>query len=143
MITTLPYKFLLVLPAAEGRYQWHRFWERHMLWAGVEAKDPNVKFGMLLKSRELTYRVDIGRDYFRPDSLHWSRNSVRDRIKKAFPGAKIAKLPKGSVIVMMWSNSLYWLDDKQARRVMESWNGRPGEPRSLWRSAVSTFKWSA
>jgi hypothetical protein len=141
-MTTLPYKFAIVLPTVEGRYQWHRFWEKHKLWAGVEAKDPHIRYGMLLKDKERTYRIDICRDYFRPDSTHWARSSVRRKVRKIFPEVELVKLPKVSTIVLIWSNSLYWLDDKKARLAMESWDGRPGESRSLWRFAASLPKWS-
>ena len=141
-VITHPYKFAIVIPAIEGRYRWHRFWERRKLWAGVEVEDPHIKLGILLKDQERTYRVDIGQGYFCPDSLHWVRSSIRDLIRDTFENAKISKIQEGSTILMIWSNSLYWLDDIQARLVMESWNGQANEPRSLWRTAASTAKWA-
>jgi len=143
MTTTHPYKFAIVIPAAEGRYRWHRFWEKTKLWKGVDVEEPHLRFGLLLKDKERTYRVDIHHDYFRPDSLHWARKSMRDEIREVFKEAKIAKLPEGSTILMMWSNSLYWLNDEQARLAMESWDGRADEPRSVWRTAASYKKWEA
>lgn len=142
-VTTHPYKFLVVVPRIEGRYRWHRFWEKKKLWPGVEVKEPHLKFGMLLKDRERSYRVDIHSGYFRPDSLHWARASMRDKIRDVFQEASVTKLPDSSTIVMIWSNSLYWLNDEQARLAMERWNGQPNEPRSLWRTAASYKKWEA
>jgi hypothetical protein len=138
---THPYKFAIVIPAAEGRYRWHRFWERRKLWAGVEVEEPHLRFGSLLKDKERTFRVDIHCDYFRPDSLHWARSSMRDVIREVFTQAEVVRIPEGSTVLMIWSNSLYWLDDEPARQYMEDWDGGAKEPRSLWRTAASYRKW--
>lgn len=139
---TLPYKFVLVVSDTRGgRYRWHEFWEKKRLWPNKAADQPHVKFGMLLTGKERTYRLDIMRAFFCPDNLHWARASMRQHIRDTFSAASIKNLPQDSIIVMMWSNSLYWLSDEQVRQSMESWNGQASEPRSLWRTAASYKKW--
>lgn len=126
---TLPYKFLLVLPDLENRYRWHRFYESR------QAR--GATFGTLIKGPEKTIRIDIGYGFFKADEDHWTNQEFREAMKKAFKKAKVSQLSPGCTIVMVWSNSMYWLNDRAVRESMESWNGNADESESVWRSATA------
>ena len=126
----LPFKFMLVMSKLEHQYRWHRFYER------ADDEKPGARFGTLIDPAHKTYRIDLEYSFFKSSCHHWINSHARELISEKFQ-QKVTKLRQGSVIVMLWSDNLFWLDNERSKLNMEVWSGEPSEPRALWAGILS------
>jgi hypothetical protein len=132
---TLPFKFLLVFNQLETPFTAHRFWKFK------EAPQAGARRGAIERRGTKSLRVDIDQAYFKHDATHWCRRNLRRMMKRRFKGARINQLPADSVVVMIWTNDLLWLNHNEVRTAMLEWDGRTKEVDDVWNEVTGGPKW--
>lgn len=134
-----PYKFGLLVTQEDMRQ--NRVWSTMFEAWQQEEPVPGARFGGTLREGMTTFRLDVDSSYFRPDSKHWVRHSVREEIKKLFKNLPPFVTAECS-LVLIWTDDSSWLSLDAVRKRMEVWkNGRGSEPRELWELVRTAPKW--